>query len=74
MVAHLSQCYYGDTVDNLHTHLLWCPYGNAHTIAHDTFQNTITTIVLESGAHVSQCLPPLPLPHLMTSGYPYHQK
>jgi len=34
-VAHLSRCQCGHTIDDLNTHLLWCPCGNEHT-THDT--------------------------------------
>jgi hypothetical protein len=40
------------TIDDLGTHLLWCPYRNEHIIVHNTFQDIVLTIVLESGAHV----------------------
>jgi hypothetical protein len=52
MVAHLSQCQCGHTIDDLGTHLLWCPCESERTIAQNTFRNTIATIILESGAHV----------------------
>ncbi len=52
MVAHLSQCKRGHTIDDLSTHLLQCPYKNEHTIAHNTFWDIIMAIVLESRTHV----------------------
>jgi len=36
----------------LSTHLLWCLCRNERIITHDTFQDTIPAIVLESGKHV----------------------
>jgi hypothetical protein len=54
IVAHLSQCQCGHTIDDLGTHLLWHPYMSEHIIAHNTLQNTVTTIILESGAHVQR--------------------
>jgi len=38
----------------LSTHLLWCLCRNERIITHDTFQDTIPTIVLESGTHVQR--------------------
>ncbi len=52
MKAYFSQCQCGHTINNLNTHLLWCPNGSECTTTHNTFQNTITSIVLKSGAHV----------------------
>jgi hypothetical protein len=54
MVAHLSQCKCGHTIDDLRTHLLRCPYRNEHITTHNTLQDIITTIVLESGTHVQR--------------------
>jgi NCAIR mutase (PurE)-related protein len=34
--------------------LLKCPYENEHIAAHNTLQDTIATIVLESGTHVQK--------------------
>jgi len=34
--------------------LRWCPYRNEHIITHDTFQNIVATIALESGTHVQR--------------------
>jgi hypothetical protein len=48
MVKYLSWCQYDHTINNLGIHLFRCPCGNEHIIVHDTFQHTITTIVLES--------------------------
>jgi hypothetical protein len=52
IMAHLSWSQCGHTIDNLSTHLLWWPNGNEHIIAHNTFQDIVAIIVLESGAHV----------------------
>jgi hypothetical protein len=52
VVAHLSQCKCGHTIDDLCTHLFRCLYMNEHTTTHNTFQDIITAIVLESGTHV----------------------
>ncbi len=54
MVAHLLECQYGHTIDNLSTHLLWCLCGNEHIIAHDTFQDTLVAITWGNGAHVQK--------------------
>jgi hypothetical protein len=51
-VAHLSQCQCDHTIDNLDTHLLRCPYKNECITTHDTFQDIIITIILESETHV----------------------
>jgi hypothetical protein len=42
------------TIDNLGTHLFWCPCGNERTTVHDTFRDTIVAIALESEAHVER--------------------
>jgi len=52
IVAYLSRCQCGHTIDDLNTHLLECPYRSECTIAHDTFRDIVITIVLESGTHV----------------------
>jgi hypothetical protein len=52
MVAHLSWCQCGHTIDDLHIHLFWCPCESEDTTTHDTLQDIITTIVLESASHV----------------------
>jgi hypothetical protein len=54
MMAHLSQCQCGHTIDDLGTHLLWCPYRSEHTIAHNTLWDVIAIIALESEAHVQK--------------------
>jgi hypothetical protein len=75
MMAHLSQCHYGHTIDDLGTHLLWCSYGSEHTTTHNKF----------SGCYCNNCfgkwstcskggLPPFPSPHPMMNRYPYHQR
>jgi len=52
MIAHLSCYQCGHTIDNLGTHLLWCPCGNERTTIHDTFWDTITIIILKNATHV----------------------
>ncbi len=52
MVAHLSRCQCGHAIDDLGTHLLWCPCGGEHIATHNTFGATIIIIALESGTHV----------------------
>jgi len=54
IVAHLSWCQCGHTIDDLCTHLLWCPCGSECIVAHDTFWDTIATIILENGTHVQR--------------------
>jgi hypothetical protein len=54
IIAHLSRCQCGHTIDDLGTHLIQCPYGNERLVAHDTVRNIIATIVLESKAHVQR--------------------
>ncbi len=73
MVAHFSQCQCGHTIDDLCTHLFRCPYESDRIIAHGTVRNIIAAIILESGTHVEREVSHL-FPHLMRSGYPYHQK
>jgi hypothetical protein len=52
MVAHLSWYQCGHSIDDLNTHLLWCPCESECTIAHNTLGNIVVVIALESGAHV----------------------
>ncbi len=54
MVTHVSWCQCGHTIDDLVTHLFRCPCGNERIATHDTFQDTIASIALESGAHVQK--------------------
>jgi hypothetical protein len=49
--THFSQCQCGHTIDDLNTHLLWCPCEREHTTTHDTLWDIVVTIVLENGAH-----------------------
>ncbi len=51
-IAHLSHCKCGHTIDDLNIHLLQCPFRNEPTTTHDIFQDTIVTIVLESGTPI----------------------
>jgi hypothetical protein len=53
-MVHLSQCQCGHAVDNLGTHLLWCPYGSERTTVHNILQDVIATIVLENGTHIQK--------------------
>ncbi len=73
MVAHLSRCQCDHTINNLGIHLLWCFCHSECTIAHNTLQDIITTIVLESGTCSEGGLPPFSLPHSTMNGYPFHQ-
>jgi hypothetical protein len=54
MVTHFSQCTCGHTIDDLGTHLFWCPYMNECTTTHNTRQDIIVIIDLESGTHVQK--------------------
>ncbi len=54
IIAHLSQCQCGHTINDLGIDLLHCPCGNESIVAHDMLWNTITTIALKSGAHVQK--------------------
>ncbi len=54
IVAHLSWCQCGHTIDDLGIHLLWCPCGNECKAVHDIFQDIIAAIILESGTHVKR--------------------
>jgi hypothetical protein len=51
-IAHLSRYQCGHTIDDLIIHLFQCPCENEHITTHDTFQNTITIIVVENGTQV----------------------
>ncbi len=51
-MAHLSWCQRGHTIDNLGTHLFWCLCGNECTLAHNTLQDIVATIILENGTYV----------------------
>jgi hypothetical protein len=37
IIVNLSRCECGHTIDDLGTHLLWCPYESECTTSHDTF-------------------------------------
>jgi hypothetical protein len=52
IVAHLSWCQCGHTIDDLGTHLLQCPYGSECIATLDTFWGIVVAITLESKAHV----------------------
>jgi hypothetical protein len=52
ITTHLSQSQCGHTIDDLGTHLFWCPYGSECTTSHNTFQDIVVAIALENGAHV----------------------
>jgi hypothetical protein len=52
MVVHLSWCQCGHTIESLSIHLFWCFFKSEDIITHDTLQNIIATIGLESEAHV----------------------
>jgi hypothetical protein len=54
IVAHLSQYHYGHIIDDLSTHLFWCFCKSEHIITRNTLRDIVTTIVLESGAHVQR--------------------
>jgi len=54
MITHPSQCQCGHTITNLDIHLLQCLFESERTTTHDTFWNIITTIILNSGAHVQR--------------------
>jgi hypothetical protein len=47
IIAHLSQCHYGHTIDNLGTHFFWCPYRSEWTTTHNTLQDIVAAIPLE---------------------------
>ncbi len=53
-IPYFSQWQCGHTIYDLGIHLLHCPCKNEHTIAHDTLQDTVVTIMSESGAHVQK--------------------
>jgi len=53
-VAHLLQCQCDHTIDNLSTHLLWCPCKNERITTQDAFQDIIVIIVLKSETHVQR--------------------
>jgi hypothetical protein len=57
IVAHLSCCQCGRTIDDLSIHLLICPCRNEHTTTHNTIQDTIITIALEGEAHIQKGFP-----------------
>jgi hypothetical protein len=62
-IAHFSYCQCGCTIDDLGIHLFWCLCKNVHIATHDTFWDIVTTIILESGAHIQK-----EVSHL----FPYH--
>ncbi len=62
MATHLSWCQCGHTIDDLSIYLLRCPCKSEHITTHDTLQDTIATITLESGTHVQKKVSH-PFPH-----------
>ncbi len=54
MVAHLSWCQCGHTIDDLGIYLLHCPCKSKRITTHDMLRNTIATITLDSGTHVQK--------------------
>ncbi len=54
MVAHLLRCQCGHTMNDLGIHLLFYPCESECIVIHDTLQDTIATIALESGAHIQK--------------------
>jgi hypothetical protein len=52
IVAHLSRCHCGHTIDDLSTHLFWCLYRSECTTTHSTLWDIVIAFALESGAHV----------------------
>jgi hypothetical protein len=54
IVVHISRCHYGHTIDDLGTHFFWCPWRSEHIVTHNTLQDIVTAIALESGAHVQR--------------------
>jgi hypothetical protein len=54
IISHLSWCHYDITIDNLGTHLFWCPSRSEHTTTRNTFRNIVVAIVLENGTHVQK--------------------
>jgi hypothetical protein len=53
-IAHLSQCQCGHTIDDLGIHLLHYLCENECITTHDTFRNTIITIMLENGVQIQR--------------------
>jgi len=53
-IPHFSWCQCDHTINDLGIHLLHCLCGGEDTTIHDTFWNTIATIMLESGAHIQR--------------------
>ncbi len=64
IVAHLSWCHSGHTIDNLNTHLFRCPYGSECIIVHNTLWYIVITIVLESKTYVQREVSHLFLCHI----------
>ncbi len=74
-MANFSWCQCGHSINDLSTHLFRCTYENEHTTAHDTFLGYCHSYYFrEWNTCWKGGLPPSPLPHSMTSGYPYYQK
>ncbi len=57
IVAYLSWCQCGHTIDDLGTHMLQCPCKNECMATNNTFQDIIVIIVLESGVHIQREVP-----------------
>ncbi len=54
MIAHISRCECGHTIDALGIHLLHCACRNERTTTHDTLQNIVAIVTLKSGPHIQK--------------------
>jgi len=53
-ILHFSRCKCGHIIDDLGIHLRHCSCESERITTHETFWNTIATIILESGTHVQK--------------------
>jgi len=56
-IVHFSHYQCGHTIDGLNNHLLWCLCGSERSIAYNILWDIVTTIDLESGAHIHRKFP-----------------
>jgi hypothetical protein len=52
MVAHLSRCKCGHTINDLGIHLLHCLCESECIVTHDTLSNSIAIVMSKSGVHL----------------------
>jgi hypothetical protein len=54
IVVQYAWCQCDQTIDDLDTHLFWCPYKTECISIHNTFLDIVAAITLKSGPHVQR--------------------